>query len=167
MKHKSRHNIPALTALILLCLVVISVAINAGFYAKYTTGTDNSAVTRIGTFEVTGDGFTDSINMSVTMKPGESASQSLDIFNTSEVAVKCYLTIRNRTCNLPLKLQFGDEAAASLDDAQPVTREIVLEPHSGTESFDFSFLWAQADNDISYSGQLDVVSIDLAAVQMD
>lgn len=83
MKSNKGPNFFLTAALVLLCLVLISVHFTSGMYARFAVKTAGELETRLAAFQVTAD-----------MKPGEEANTYIiQMQNKSETAVACSVEI--------------------------------------------------------------------------
>ena len=159
-----------LAAGILLCLVLVSTALVSGMLARFASGDGASDSARVASFNVTGDGFTKTVNFDVTMGPGSvlgEGAKEFSVKNQSEVAVSYTVTIRNKTNNLPLTLTVGgaEQAAFTSDEGYTYTAE--LAPNGATANHIFQIAWPAEQSDPVFSGMLDNIAITVTATQID
>lgn len=166
---KTRHrNTAFFTAILLLCLVLISTAIVSGMLARFTTGDSASDNSRVAKFVVTGTFFSETINLDAVMKPGDSQPRSFEITNSSEVSVEYAVKLRNTTKNLPLSLKIGTaDQTAAFNSADGYTYTATLAPNGANSNFAFELVWPATENDVSYSGKLDNIAVTVTATQID
>ena len=177
MEAKRNRNIAMTFAWILLILVLATTFLVSGMLAKFATGGQSREMSRVAKFAVSGSGFTQTVNLGVTMKPGDQSAKSFTVTNNSEVTVEYTVTIRNTTNNLPLKLLVNGEEETNLvkfAEAEGYCYTATLAPNSTeTNNFEFTLSWpvdtskTPATNDIFYSGQLDNVAVTVSAAQID
>lgn len=168
---KTRHrNTAFFTAILLLCLVLISTAIVSGMLARFTTGDSASDNSRVAKFVVTGTFFSETINLDAVMKPGDSQPRSFEITNSSEVSVEYTVKLRNTTKNLPLSLMIGSEKenkTTEFNSADGYTYSAPLAPNGAYSNFSFELVWPDDKDDVAYSGQLDNIAVTVTATQID
>ena len=167
------RNIPMMIAAILLCLTLVSMWLLSGIFARLAFSSDGDDRARAAHFNVTGSGFSQTIDITAVLDPGGSLSYTGDdaftIKNNSEVTVQYTLTIRNTTKNLPLTLTVnGEDETTAFKSTTGYTYTAVLPPNQ-TEGTPFAFViaWPAAENDPVYSGQLDNIVVTVSAVQVD
>lgn len=183
MQRTGKINIALVMAILLLCLVLITTAIVSGFLAKFATSDSNNDTSRVAKFEITGSGFNKTLNLGVTMNPGDEHEYSnvgnggILIRNKSEVSVRCVVKLRNTTKNLPLNLMLKDGSDAYTDNQttafnSPTGYEytVDLAPNSEEKAFPFKLTWPntpEANRNIIYSGMLDNIAVTVTATQID
>ncbi len=113
-KAKDNSNIALRVAVILLVLSVLAVCfMPGGLYARYiseSSGGDEARVAKFSVSSVLHDGA-DKETISVSLRPGESYSCEIRVTNESEVSVKCDISVKNETENLPLVLAVDKQGA--------------------------------------------------------
>ena len=149
-----KRNVFLIAALVLLCLTLVSISLMSGMFARYTTKTSTGDSGRIAQFKVTGDGFSDKVEFSVKMNPGDKETKDLSISNGSEVAVRYTVTVLNTTNNLPLEVTGSNLTGTLAPGAASGNVAVTLE-------------WPAGENDVAYSGMLDNIVVTVTAVQVD
>ncbi len=172
MERKRHRNTAMVAAGILLCLVLATTSLISGMLARFASSDTTGDLTRVAKFEVTGAGFTDTVNLGVTMDPGDESTGTLSVVNKSEVSVALEITLRNTTNNLPLALQVDGAAQTDLDkfSTDGYTYTATLAPAGATgieEELAFKLVWPAAENDLAYSGMLDNIAVTVTATQVD
>ena len=170
---RARHRNRAMTtAGLLLCLVLATTFLVCGMLARYTSTGAGRDVSRVAKFDVTGTGFTETIDLNVKMNPGDEGAKaksfSFLVTNNSEVAVEYTVTLRNTTNHLPVVLMVDGAAQAGFATDEGYTYTATLAANGGAGSnFEFSLSWPAAENDLAYSGQLDNIAVTVTATQVD
>lgn len=173
MKAKRNRSIAMVFAWVLLILVLATSFLVDGTLARFTTGDRVKESARVAKFSIKGSGFSETINLSVTMNPGDMTEEkTFLISNNSEVSVLYTVTIRNTTNNLPLKLLVGTEAIDFSDAAYQYSS--TLPPKSGStaseNNFAFKLVWPAtpaSNRSTVYSGQLDNIAVTVSATQIN
>lgn len=180
MEQTRKRNKAMLAAGLLLVLVLVTTSIVCGMLARFVVTDSGKDLSRVAKFEVTGSGFTETINIGVTMNPGDtknfSEGEAFVIRNKSEVSVKYTVTLKNTTQNLPLELKVnGADQTAAFRSNDGYRYEVTLAPNSANQSFAFSLVWPTTTpsgvtplyTDPAYSLQLDNISVTVTAEQVD
>ena len=171
MRRTGKRNMALSAAGILLCLVLVTTFLVSGLLAKFVSGDGSKGAARTAKFAVSGSGFSETVNLDVSMKPGEHEDRSFTVTNNSEVSVRYTLTLRNTTKNLPLQLKVGGTVQADFDTDAGYVYTSTMPPNDGSvHSLDISLVWPDtpAENtDVVYSGQLDNIAVTVTAVQID
>lgn len=157
-----KSNTPApiflYVALGLLCLLSITLYLTAGIYARYISGSpDDGEDARVAKFSVDSslDGF--SYNASVTVRPGQPQTLTIQIKNNSEVALEYFYEIVNQSNNLPLTF---DMTSADGDTTIGIGQ---------TETVIITVGWQEGDKFLSpdYAGKTDLLRFDFTVAQKD
>lgn len=161
-----KRNMPMSIACVLLCLVLITVYLVCGLYAKFTTsgsGTDDSLVAK---FDITEDDLLIGEELVFDFAPGTYINE-IKVTNSSEVAVNYTITVTNETLNIPLQFALGE--ASSIEGAA-TTADTVTATYSmganSTEIYALKVVWDQADA-LDHMGMVDMVTIEVNAEQID
>ena len=173
-----RRNVAMLAAGVLFLLVMVTTSIVTGMLARYATGDDSGDVARVAKFSVTGSGFSSALDISAVMEPGQTldytGGSALAVTNNSEVSVRCTITLRNTTRNLPLALKVGSsetDQTTGFNSNTGYSYTMDLAANQSTPgTFAFKIVWptTPAENRSPvYSGQLDNIRITVTAEQID
>jgi hypothetical protein len=165
-------------ALVLTCLTMLSLWRLSGLSARFVTGANSGDEARVAKFEVAGD-ITDGSTQNIVVYPGNTgkdASFTVQVTNSSEVAVRYKFTLENEG-NLPLKLTTQppdskqtaeDSRVKKLDDAGLVWQTTdVIPPGDSVNSYTFYATWDEKQNDYRYSVGVQNVKIIVTAEQED
>jgi hypothetical protein len=160
------------TVCVLLFLTMLSIWLVCGMFAKYTANSSNAEGARTASFNITGDGFSQSFGLNITMDPGDTVTKTVTVTNQSEVNVRYTIKMQNTTQNLPVELN-DSGIYRDLDNEYTYTGVLA----SGEESAPvFSLVWRITDtdsnditdnHDAAYSGMLDNIRVTVTAVQID
>lgn len=146
-------------AVALFCMVLVSLHLMGGLYARYITTATGSDSARVAKFNVTEDlTVTQSDGTTVTdfvvddvLKPGESVSYCFTVQNDSEVAVKFIVSGERLFNELPLTLETAEKEIAP----------------GASDTVTFTVLWNRSENSLSYSGKIDMIRLSATAEQID
>jgi len=146
-------------AVALFCMVLVSLHLMGGLYARYITTATGSDSARVAKFNVTEDlTVTQSDGTTVTdfvvddvLKPGDSVSYRFTVQNDSEVAVKFIVSGERLFNELPLTLETAEKEIAP-GESDTVT---------------FTVLWNSSENSLGYSGKIDMIRLSATAEQID
>jgi len=175
---KKHRNIPLRLAMVLLCLILASSCYYAGVLARYTTAVTSSDTARVAKFliteEIDGETFQFGVD-SVSIAPGEEEQKAalLGITNSSEVAVKYTITVKNETENLPVDISINDlntSTGKKKIGSNTVTFETELSPGDGNQTYQLNLKWQAGKSGteaLAYMGMVDYFSITAEAVQID
>ena len=156
MKKNNRHSNWILRlAGILFCLTLFSVHLTSGLYARYTTSASGSDSARVARFDVQAEGELITF-ISADIRPGETVEKTVEVTNNSEVAITYTVTAVNKFRNLPLAFTFQKEGK----------QDLLLEPGKNA-TFTLSIQWPGEQNQVSYSGKVDLIQLTLKAEQAD
>lgn len=155
---------------VLLLLVLVSTGMVSGQFARYVTRASGADSARVASFEITQTGaLTESFT--ATLSPGASYSSSVEVTNTSEVAVRYSITVSNPENNLPLEFSAvdSDNNALTAETAGSTCTLTGFLPANGAESetYTLTIKWKAAETDDSYAGKVDLIRITLTAAQAD
>ncbi len=165
-KRQSNHFLRS--AGVLLLLVIVTAMLIPGMYARFLTRANGGDSAKVASFSITSqlldasDVLTEKIDLS--MKPGDTETYTIKIKNDSEVSVSCTLTVANQTGNLPLEL--------SLNGGTPdhATVSITADSHSpgdAVHTYTLTVHWPTTDNQYTYQGKLDRLTVTVSCVQID
>ncbi|MBQ8606180.1 MAG: hypothetical protein IJ408_05530 [Clostridia bacterium] len=166
----SKKNILFYILLTLIALTLISTFLLSGIYAKYVTTHSASDSARVAKFDVGEDGgmFTASYAVELDPETDETIADALTLFNSSEVAVECVLSMESYA-NLPLTYTWtenGTEHTANADD----TLTLNFPPLAGQTDFDLTVGWDTASEEnlsFIYRRQVDKIILNIECNQID
>ena len=169
---KRKKNIMLRAAAILLCLVMASLYLVTGLYAKYTTSDGNADGARVASFEiVTGGDFAVCNPFKVVMVPGETTTRKITVENLSEVTAKCTITAENETGNLPLQFSWKKGLLGGTVLAGPekdtVTASEVLAIGSGQQTYTLEITWPSDYKASGYQREIDHIIVSIVCEQVD
>lgn len=145
------------TVAVLLILVMMSTALAAGRFARYTSSASGSDTARVAKFSVTEEG-TLLHAFTVSMGPGDAPETgSVTVKNDSEVTIDYTISASMLYGFLPL--QFTVDGASV-----PFTGTLAS---GDTATYKFKVSWPISENDSSYAGKVDCVNITLITAQKD
>lgn len=156
-KTKRKHKLPltaVLTYLIVVTLVATGVSLSA--YVSTASGGDEA---RVAKFDVQQAGVT-TFNLSNAISPSEtgvSNTNTVIVYNNSEVTVRCNLAVNNLTGNLPLTFDFAFVSGTSSYDLAP----------GETGKYNVLIQWPQDKTNASYMGKVDQLQLVLVTEQID
>lgn len=160
------------TVAVLLMLVLISSGMVTGRYARYVTTASFEDSARVAKFYIMEQNQADlSVGFAFAkIAPGESASNTIQIVNDSEVAVDYTIEIKNVTQNLPLAYSVTAEGAELtknvVDDYTATFTDSMPATFNGTRTYTLNVGWG-GDPDPRYGGMVDYLQITLRAEQAD
>ncbi len=161
---KSNNRAPLLSpmhiALGLLCAVLISAYALSGLYARYISNASSGDSARVAKFSFTDDFDEKYVDFPASFAPGESQTNTIEITNNSEVAIKYVVTFENLTNNLPLESKVGNEAFTSG----------VIAANGGTAIFSWTIQWPTDDSSKTspdLAGKMDMIRIIVTVEQVD
>lgn len=140
--------------LILLCLLLVTVYMMSGIYAKYSSTEQASSSARVAMFKFTDNLDTQSTTLlsdATNMHPGCQYPLTISIENKGEVTFTYMVKIENLTNNLPIE-----------ETSQSVT---VVARTTGTVNVTLG--WPQDQNGVEYVGKTDVLRISVSVEQKD
>ena len=136
---------------ILLLTITLTSHLCTGLFAKYLTADQESDGARVASFEVWDDLSPTTVNLS--MLPGEKIT--VRVRNKSETSVCCFLKVENMTLNLPIA------------NPDPIVIPTKVIGAGDSDEVTLELEWNALDNDSSYAGMIDLVSVTLIAEQVD
>ena len=138
MKNKGRFSSGQIMIFIagaLFCLMLLSVSLMSGLYAKFISNGQGSDDARVATFNVTTT--IDNVTASFTNTTKSGNEKTLSVTNASEVAVRCDLVLTFET-PVPdyISITVGGTTISGNNTNNVITFENVfsLEPNSSTEN---------------------------------
>ncbi len=141
--------------LILLCLLLVTVYMMSGIYARYSSTATASSRAKVAKFE-----FSDNLNTQVEplstnateLYPGWNKRINIEIQNKGEVTLTCKVTIENLTNNLPI---------------ENTSSQSVTVASGKTETVSVTLQWPEDKNSVEYEGKTDVLRISVSVEQAD
>lgn len=165
-------------ALVLLCVVLVSVWMMSGLLARYTAGVVGSDDARAASFDVTADMQSFETVFPVRQKPGDSATFNFEITNSSETAVDIQAVLETEG-NLPLKIEYQKGSTAA--DSWNILAENIQEVQEGKCSFSdalaarneekqtyqIQISWPTDRKGYQYANGVETVKLSVTASQID
>ena len=155
-KKSTRPNWILRIAGVLLCLTLLSVHLSSGLYSRYSSTVSGSDSARVAKFEVK-DAGTFSKDLYLEYIPGVSDDYTVVIENHSEVAVKCSVTVKRLSNNIPMDVS----VSGAITDVTLVPNDTAGKTRTLTLS------WPAAKNDAAYSYEVDAIRVSVSAEQLD
>ena len=157
--YKSHQVVPRLAA-VLLCLVLITTGMVAGWYARYITTDTDTDEARIAQFRIveTGELMTESLEVGIT--PGGEQEIVVTVENAGEVAIRYRIDADNPYRNLPLDFQI--RLGSTLHS---VPFEAEMAPGE-TRTYVLVIVWDSPERDVGYSGKVDLIEVYASATQI-
>lgn len=155
---------------ILFVLVLVSLFLLSGIYAKYTISASIEESARVAKFDVGSDGGMFETSYAVEIDPisTETINDALALVNSSEVAVECNLTVTSFS-DLPLLLTWKDgDKTYSAKVGEQV--KLAYEPCSAEQTFDLIVGWDnsnESNNSFLYRRQVDKLVLNVECKQID
>lgn len=164
---KYRVNWILQTAMVLLCMVMISVWMLSGLYARYATTDSGGDHARVAAFCVT-DSSTMSQSFTEVMKPeGESKKIEVSLQNKSETAVNYQIAFELEG-NLPLLVKSASTNSNLKQDGNSLVWNTVVSANKGSEDkYTFQLDWIENKKSYQYSEGIESVTVVIVAVQED
>lgn len=165
-------------ALVLLCMVLVSVWMISGLLAKYTAGGTGSDEARVASFDVTADTKNFEVKFPVQQKPGESVTCSFDITNFSETAVNIQAVLETEG-NLPLQINYqkGNTNAGSwnlltenIQDVQEGScsfSDAIAAGNQEKQTYQIQISWPADRKGYQYANGVEAVKLSVTASQID
>lgn len=138
--------------IVLLCMILFSFHMMGGLYARYSTLDQDSDGARVAAFAFTEDLSPQTQDLSISLSPGELVDQAITVKNEGEVTLRCVVSVKNLTGNLPISNQTLTSATIARGD---------------TLTFDWDIEWPGDDNSVEYMGKTDVLRIVVTVEQVD
>ena len=161
-----KRSIPMYIACVLFCLLLISIYMVCGLYAKFTTSAEGADDSLVAKFEITEDDLLIGEDLVFDFAPGTYINE-IKVTNSSEVAINYTINVTNETLNIPLQFALGE--ASSIEGAA-TTADTVTATYSmganSTEIYALKVVWDQADA-LDHIGMVDLVTIEVNAEQID
>ena len=170
MTNKSyRPNWPIRLAGVLLCMIMISVNLLSGIYARYSVTATASDSARVAKFDIqcnVKQGATEITKLlNIDMTPGATKTYTLEVANASEVAVNYTITAQLLTNNLPLTMELNG-AAEGTDGVW--TNSGSFAPNDATnKTYTLKLVWPSDQSSASLAGEVDAVRVVVRAEQID
>ena len=151
-----KHNVFFLAFIVIFSLVLLSSQMVMGINARFVSSDNANDEGRVAEFKVEVD-VTDTNNIVKTapcvMMPGSEEKLVIVITSSSEVALKGTITVTTLN-NLPLTIENSTS---------------IFEFNAGGGKFTttVTISWDSTDNDVKYSGEVDVLQVKVAIEQKD
>ena len=147
---------------LLLLAMIFSLHLLGGVYARYTVTASGSDSARVAKFSFNADLSPQSLILPITLSPGESLDQLIEIENSGEASLIYVVTITKLTDNLPILRPEGE-----YDKNAPITTVIKSAVIAPSESYSvpFSIVWDKNDNSTEFMGKMDAVKITVSVEQ--
>ena len=142
---------------LLFCLLLISMYMMGGLYARYTasaSGTDGARVAQFA-FAFDRDLMSQTVTAPISLAPGETDTKTVSITNNGETAIRCVVTLENLTKNLPIAQN------------QPLISISDVIPSGESDECEMSISWPEAENSIDFAEKMDVFKITVTVEQVD
>ena len=140
---------------LLFCLLLFSVSLMGGLYARYTASASGGDDARVAQFSFADDLDPQAITAPISLAPGESDVHTVRITNNGEVVIRCVVTVENLTKNLPI----------AEEQPQVVITEAI--PSGESDECEISIAWPKEANSIDYAEKTDVFKITVTVEQVD
>ncbi|MBQ8441053.1 MAG: hypothetical protein IJX19_10350 [Clostridia bacterium] len=137
---------------VLLCMILFSFHMMGGLYARYSTLDQDSDGARVAAFAFTENLSQQTQDLSISLSPGELVEQAITVRNEGEVTLRCVVSVKNLTGNLPILDQ--TLASQNIECGDELT-------------FDWDIEWPRDDNSVEYMGKTDVLRIVVTVEQVD
>ena len=111
---------------VLLCLVLFSVHLMGGLYARYTSGGFAEDEARVAKFDVNVEGASSAVAVTCTQSKNDSMTYTITIENQTEVAVEYALSGAVTSGTPGVSLAFDAVTGTLAPGADPVTRTMTL-----------------------------------------
>ena len=147
---------------LLLLAMIFSLHLLGGVYARYTVTASGSDSARVAKYSFDADLSPQSLILPITLSPGDSLIDTIQIENKGEASLNYVITITKLTDNLPILRPEGE-----YDKNAPITEVIksdVIAPGKSA-SVSFSIEWDKNDNSTEYMGKMDAVKITVSVEQ--
>ena len=142
---------------LLFCLLLISMYMMGGLYARYTasaSGTDGARVAQFA-FAFDRDLMSETVTAPISLAPGETDTKTVSITNNGETAIRCVVTLENLTKNLPI----------AVEAPQVITTEAI--PGGQSDTCNIVIKWPKELNSIDFAEKMDVFKITVTVEQVD
>ena len=151
-----KHNVFFLAFIVIFSLVLLSSQMVMGINARFVSSDNADDEGRVAEFKVEVD-VTDTNNIVKTapcvMMPGSEEKLVIVITSSSEVSVKGTISVTTAN-NLPLTIENGNAT---------------FELNAGGDAYTttVTIIWDSNDNDVKYSGEVDVLQVNVTVEQVD
>jgi len=140
---------------LLFCLLLVSVYLMGGLYARYTASASGTDGARVAQFAFDHDLTSETVTTSISLAPGETDTKTVSITNNGETAIRCVVTLENLTKNLPI----------AVEAPQVITTEAI--PGGQSDTCNIVIAWPEAENSIDFAEKMDVFKITVTVEQVD
>ena len=154
--------IPFRMSVILLCVLLCTLHLTSGLYARYTSAFSGSDDARVASFSFEDDLAQQTQIVPAVLSPGESKTTTVAVENTGEVTIVYSVRIENLTGNLPLRFSNADA-----EESELLVTSCVLGPgESGTVTF--TLAWPDTETSAEqYANRMAAIRIVVVAEQLD
>ena len=163
------HTIVLRLAAVLLSLVLITIGMVSGRYARYVTSASGSDSARVAKFTVTQSilqGETD-LTQTIPMpeiKPGETVIIDVVVEHDTEVAVRNTVDVQSLYSDLPLTISVQEKGTLS---SQSSNFSAEYRPGTFTKKYEAAITWVRGSNDVDHIGMVDLITITVTSEQVD
>ncbi|MDO4363224.1 MAG: hypothetical protein Q4C99_01730 [Clostridia bacterium] len=145
---------------LLLVFTLASAYLLSGVAAKYTSHSGGADNARVASFNVTQSG-TATADIALDIKPGDTVQYEVAVTSNSEVALSYTIGVENKYNNLPLEFKMLDE------NNNEINSDTIMYSDSKTHNYKLQIAWPSNEDDVSYSGKVDLLVVTLDASQVD
>ena len=176
MRNENRRSSGCITlriAAVLLCLVLFSMHLTAGLFARYTARNGNADSARVAAFKVNVEGIGNSVNVDYVKGNGQDAGiQQLKITNDSEVSVSYDITVEIEAVDFGISVTLNGKSFETNVPTTLIFEKVGQIPPNSSQLCDLEFKvvdWgkftemenaAKIEGKLEYSITVDVVQID-------
>lgn len=168
MRKKEREKPIFQLVLLILGLVIISIFLMRGLYARYTSQARGSDQARVAKFEITSEQMEFTDHITAQLAPGESQEYKIKIKNNSEVSVNCKISLENKTLNLHdgSKELLGYQMTGAEQGGDNNSWYIELSPGASTDELKLN-ISLEDKIDPVFMGQIDAIDLKVYCEQID
>lgn len=158
---------PIKIAVVLLYLVIVTLPMVSGLYARYTSSDSGEDASRVASFHVTVENDFYSEDLMLSLAPG-TEKKEVKVTNDSEVSVNTYFEVENKTLNLPLEFLVYPKENKPTDAASVRDKYTHVETLKPQEEIIYvvEIIWPQ-ENALEDMGKVDLINLSIRVVQMD
>ena len=156
-------NIMLRAATVLLGMVLVSLYLVCGLYAKYTSSATGSDTARVAKFDILAEGKVGEEMIGADLAPGEELNIQLKVQIKSEVAVEYTISVNNVTKNLPLTFKMG----GTVYEGGGEFTERLEANGADLMIYNLTVSWPEEYNSSEYAGLVDMIKVSVSASQID
>ena len=156
-------NIMLRAATVLLGMVLVSLYLVCGLYAKYTSSATGSDTARVAKFDILAEGKVGEEMIGADLAPGEELNIQLKVQIKSEVAVEYTISVNNVTKNLPLTFKMG----GTVYEGGGEFTERLEANGADLMIYNLTVSWPEEHNSSEYAGLVDMIKVSVSASQID